>query len=139
MPESKKTKRKSTQYKRKSTQDKRKPKKGGSSIIISTQTDVPENYEVIAPGMIIGRSIRSMNMINSFLSGLSGIFGGKQDWTGVEKLLDEVREDAEKHLVEIANSNGADMIIGTNVEISELGQKNSLLICTMTGTMIKRK
>lgn len=139
MPESKKTKRKSTQVKRKSTQYKRKSKKGGSSIIISTQTDVPENYEVIAPGMIIGRSIRSMNMINSFLSGLSGIFGGKQDWTGVEKLLDEAREDAEKHLVEIANSNGADMIIGTNVEISELGQKNSLLICTMTGTMIKRK
>ena len=79
-----------------------------------------------------------MNMINSFLSSLSGIFGGKQDWTGVEKLLDEVREDAEKHLLEIATKYGADMIIGTNFEVSELGQKNSLLICTITGTMIKR-
>ena len=132
MPDSKKTKKKSTKVKRKS-------KKGGSSIIISTQTDVPDNYEVISPGLIVGRSIRSMNMINSFLSSLSGIFGGKQDWTGVEKLLDEAREDAQNHLLEIANRNGAEMIIGTTVEVSELGQKNSLLICTITGTMIKRK
>ena len=113
-------------------------KKGGSLIIISTQTDVPKNYKVILPGIIVGRSIRSMNMINSFLSGLSGIFGGKQDWTGVEKLLDEVREDSQNHLLEIANKYNADMIIGTKIEISELGKRNSLLICTMTGTMIKK-
>lgn len=134
MPNCKKNKKKSKITKKKCESK----KKGGSLIIISTQTDVPKNYKVILPGIIVGRSIRSMNMINSFLSGLSGIFGGKQDWTGVEKLLDEVREDSQNHLLEIANKYNADMIIGTKIEISELGKRNSLLICTMTGTMIKK-
>jgi uncharacterized protein YbjQ (UPF0145 family) len=115
-------------------------KKGGNSnILLSSLMNIPDNYKVIYPGIVIGRSIRSMSMVTSLLSSLSTIMGGKQDWTGVEEILDNVYKEAIQHLIENASEYSPDAIFGISIEISEIAsaKSNALLVCTVTGTMCK--
>ena len=115
-------------------------KKGGNSnILLSSLMNIPDNYKVIYPGIVIGRSIRSMSMVTSLLSSLSTIMGGKQDWTGVEEILDNVYKEAIQHLIENASEYSPEAIFGISIEISEIAsaKSNALLVCTVTGTMCK--
>ena len=120
-------------------------KKGGAidnkGILLSTLQDHSGQYKVIHPCVVTGRSIRSINLINSMLSSVSRIFGGKQDWTGVEDLLDTVRDEAVNHMIEKALSYEPDAILGIFIELSEIASSRSdaLLVCTVTGTMCKEK
>lgn len=120
------------------------PKKGGAifnkGILLSTLNDNTGKYNIIHPGIITGRSIRSMNIINSMLSSVSRIFGGKQNWTGVEDLLDTVRDEAINHMIEKSLQYEPDAIMGIFIELSEIASSRSdaLLVCTVTGTMCRK-
>lgn len=120
------------------------PKKGGAifnkGILLSTLNDNTGKYNIIHPGIITGRSIRSMNIINSMLSSVSRIFGGKQNWTGVEDLLDTVRDEAINHMIEKSLPYEPDAIMGIFIELSEIASSRSdaLLVCTVTGTMCRK-
>jgi len=109
-------------------------------ILLSSLTNITDKYEIIHPGIVTGRSIRSMSAINSILSSLSGIFGGRQNWTGIESILDKARDEAIDHMVENAQSYSPDAILGINIELSEIasGKSNALLVCTVTGTMCRK-
>lgn len=117
-------------------------KKGGNKnkkILLSSISNLPSDYEIINPGLVMGRSIRSLGVITSLLSGLSRFIGTKQDWTGVENILDTVRDEAIAHMIEKTVDN-CDAIFGVSVELSEIasGQSNALLVCTVSGTMCKK-
>ena len=116
-----------------------KTKKGGSNVLLSTLANLPSNYTIISPGIITGRSIRSMGIVNSLLSGLSSIVGSKQNWTGIEEILDNVREEALREMIERSTQYNPDAIFGINIELSEIssGKSNALLVCTVSGTMCK--
>ena len=129
-------------YKIKSKSNNKKIKKGGDNkILLSSLMNLPNNYEVIQPGIITGQSIRSMSIINSFLTSVSSFIGTKQDWTGVEKILDNVRKEALEHLIKNTEPYLPDAIFGINIEFSEisLGKSNGLLVCSITGTMCRKK
>jgi len=81
-----------------------------------------------------------MNVINSILSSISGIFGGRQNWTGIEDILDKARDEAIHHIVDNSSTYNPDAILGVTIELSELAsaKSNALLICTVTGTMCKK-
>ena len=102
--------------------------------------NLPDDYEIIYPGIITGRSIRSIGTITSFLSTISRFTGSKQNWTGVEKLLDQTRDEAIEHLMTQAKQYSPDAIFGLNIELSEIasGTSNALIVCSVAGTMCKK-
>ena len=117
-------------------------KKGGNSnkkILLISISTLPSNYEIINPELVMGRSIRSLGIITSALSGLSRFIGTKQDWTGVENILDTVRDEAISHMIQ-KNNKWLWCNFGVSVELSEIasGQSNALLVCTVSGTMCKK-
>ena len=126
-------------FKNKPKPKSKKPKKGGSNVLLSTLTNLPNNYKIISPGIITGRSIRSMGIVNSLLSGLSSIVGSKQNWTGIEEILDNVRKEALDEMIDRSKEYNPDAIFGINIELSEIssGKSNALLVCTVSGTMCK--
>ena len=116
-------------------------KKGGNyNILLSSLSNLPDDYEIIYPGIITGRSIRSIGTITSFLSTISRFTGSKQNWTGVEKLLDQTRDEAIEHLMTQAKQYSPDAIFGLNIELSEIasGTSNALIVCSVAGTMCKK-
>ena len=136
----KKTKKTQKTQKTKKTQKTNTKKGGDYNILLSSLSFLPTNYELIHPGIVTGRSIRSIGTINSFLSGISRFTGSKQNWTGVEKILDTTRDEAINHLIEKAQQYSADAIFGLNIELSEIasGTSNALIVCSVSGTMCRK-
>jgi uncharacterized protein YbjQ (UPF0145 family) len=126
--------------KKKNTINKNTKKGGNDNILLSSLSNLPDNYEILYPGIITGRSIHSLGTITSFLSGLSRFTGSKQNWTGVEKKLDEVRDEAIEHLIKKSKQYSPDAIFGLNIELSEIasGSSNALLVCSVAGTMCRK-
>jgi uncharacterized protein YbjQ (UPF0145 family) len=92
-----------------------------------------ELYDTI--GMISSVSVHSISIIRGFLSGITGIFGGQQ--TLIEKKYKDIRYDAIEGLLKEANSVGANLIVGLDVEVSQIGDE--FMVFVASGTALKYK
>ena len=78
----------------------------------------------------------ALSSIRSFAQGLSGIFGSN-NLTSTGTKFEEARQNAEKKLRTAAVGKG-DLIVGANFNISEMGEKNSILVCHAYGTLLRK-
>ena len=92
-----------------------------------------ELYDTI--GMISSVSVHSISIIRGFLSGITGIFGGQQ--TLIEKKYKDIRDAAIEGLLKEANNVGANLIIGLDVEVSQIGDE--FMVFVASGTALKYK
>ena len=92
-----------------------------------------EKYNIIGP--VSGLSVHSISFFRDLVSGFTSLFGGSQSLIK-DKFLD-VRKEAMKDLERKGEKQGADMIAGIEVELTELG--NQFVVCVATGTALKIK
>ena len=108
-------------------------------IKVSTTSVNPPQFEVL--GLVNGLQVRSLNIFRQFLTGVASIFGtGTKDWTGVKDKFDKAREEALGEMIQNALKMGADEVIGTRIDVSEIsaGKDNDgMLIVAAYGTAIK--
>ena len=105
--------------------------------ILTTQQYDENKYEPL--GLVSGMHVITLSVLRKFLSGLSGFFGSDKDFSGVEEKFEKARDEAGAKIKKKAEKMGADIIVGTSFNLSEMGSKDSVLVCHAYGTALKLK
>jgi uncharacterized protein YbjQ (UPF0145 family) len=92
-----------------------------------------EKYEPI--GLINSVSVHSISLIRGIFSSITSIFGGQQ--TLIEQKYKDIRDQAIGGLIQEGKLVGAVLIIGLDVEVSEIA--GEFMVYVASGTALKYK
>ncbi|WP_282071871.1 heavy metal-binding domain-containing protein [Polaribacter atrinae] len=104
--------------------------------MIVTTTPTIENRPVTQYlGIVTGETIIGANFIKDFFAGIRDIVGGRSG--SYEKVLREAKDSALKEMQELANSLGAEAIVGVDLDYETVGKNGAMLMVTASGTAVK--
>ncbi|WP_135257563.1 heavy metal-binding domain-containing protein [Thermus caldilimi] len=86
-------------------------------------------------GIVFGEAIVGANIFRDLFASIRDIVGGRSG--AYEAELRRARELALEELAENARRLGADAVLGIDVDYEVLGQGNSMLMVTASGTAVK--
>lgn len=89
-------------------------------VIVVTTNDVPGCRVEAVFGEVFGTTVRSRNMFSNFGAGLKSMFGG--ELKGLTKAVIDSRMQATERLVEEARALGANAVVATRFDASEIGE-----------------
>ena len=75
------------------------------------------------------------NMFRDMFASIRDIVGGRSG--SYEKELRKARDTALKELEESANDLGANAIVGVDIDYEVLGEKNGMLMVSVSGTAVR--
>lgn len=106
--------------------------------MILTTTQGVEGKEVDRYlGIVFGEAIVGANIFRDIFASIRDIVGGRSG--AYEAELRRAREIALEELEENARFLGADAVVGIDVDYEVLGQGNSMLMVSVSGTAVKSK
>ncbi len=86
-------------------------------------------------GVVTGETIIGANFIKDFFAGIRDIVGGRSG--SYEKVLREAKDSALREMEERARRLGADAVIGIDIDYETIGQGNSMIMVTCSGTAVR--
>ena len=86
-------------------------------------------------GVVTGETIIGANFIKDFFAGIRDIVGGRSG--SYEKVLREAKDSALREMEERARRLGADAVIGIDIEYESIGQGNSMIMVSCSGTAVR--
>ena len=103
-------------------------------MIITTTPSVEGRNIVDYKGIVFGEVISGVNFVRDFAAGLSNFFGGRSG--AYEGEIGEARDKALEEMMKRAEKMGANAIIGIDVDYEVLGEKNGMLMVSVSGTAV---
>ncbi len=85
-------------------------------------------------GVVTGEAILGAHIFKDLFAGIRDLVGGRSG--AYEKTLAEAREIALKELGQAAAERGANAVVGIDLDYETLGQGNSMLMVTASGTAV---
>jgi uncharacterized protein YbjQ (UPF0145 family) len=85
-------------------------------------------------GVVTGETIIGANFFKDFLAGIRDVIGGRSN--SYEKVLREAKETAMAEMGERAAALGANAIVGIDIDYETIGQGNSMIMVTCSGTAV---
>lgn len=85
-------------------------------------------------GVVTGETIIGANMFKDFLANLRDAFGGRSG--SYESVLCEAKDTSIREMIERAQSLGANAIIGIDIDYGTIGEGNSMIMVTTSGTAV---
>jgi uncharacterized protein YbjQ (UPF0145 family) len=85
-------------------------------------------------GVVAGEAILGANFIKDILANIRDLVGGRS--RAYEKELRKARRLALDELAEMAAELGANAVVGGDIDYEVLGEKNSMLMVTASGTAV---
>ena len=85
-------------------------------------------------GIVTGETIIGANMFKDFLANLRDTFGGRSG--SYESVLREAKDTSMREMVERARLLGANAIVGIDIDYATIGETNSMIMVTTTGTAV---
>ncbi len=86
-------------------------------------------------GIVTGEAILGANMFRDMFAGIRDIVGGRSG--SYEKELRKAREIAFEEIMDAAARLGANAVIGIDVDYEVLGEKNGMLMVSVSGTAVR--
>ncbi|CAI8011793.1 UPF0145 protein PTH_2690 [Geodia barretti] len=86
-------------------------------------------------GLVTGEAIMGANMFRDFMAGITDLIGGRSGT--YESKLADARETALQEMQELAQQQGANAVVGIDIDYEVLGARNGMLMVTATGTAVK--
>ncbi len=86
-------------------------------------------------GVVTGEAVLGANIFRDIFAGIRDIVGGRSG--SYEKELRKAREVAFQELESEARDKGADAIIGVDLDYEVLGEKNGMLMVSISGTAVR--
>ena len=87
-------------------------------------------YKVI----VFGEVVSGVNFIQDFMGGLRDIVGGRSGT--YENELADARDKAVEEMLNRAKKMGANAVVGVDVDYEVLGEKNGMLMVSVSGTAV---
>lgn len=85
-------------------------------------------------GIVTGETIIGANAFKDFFAGIRDIIGGRSG--AYEKVLREAKDTSLQEMMERARQLGANAIVGIDLDYETIGQTNSMLMVTASGTAV---
>ena len=85
-------------------------------------------------GVVTGETIIGANVFKDFMAGLRDFFGGRSGT--YEKVLAEAKDTSLSEMAERARQLGANAVVGIDLDYETIGQGNSMLLVTCSGTAV---
>lgn len=103
--------------------------------MILTTTPQIEGHPVLEyKGIVTGETIIGANAFKDFFAGIRDIIGGRSG--AYEKVLREAKDTSLQEMMERARQLGANAIVGIDLDYETIGQTNSMLMVTASGTAV---
>lgn len=104
-------------------------------MIIVTTESVPGKKTIEYKGFVKGSTVQSKHIGKDIMAGLKTIVGGElKEYT---EMMEEAREKAIERMIENANANGANAIVGMRLESSSVMQNASEIIAYGTAVVVE--
>lgn len=104
-------------------------------MIISTTSHLEGRSVTKYLGIVSGEVISGVNVIKDIAAGITNFFGGRSG--SYEKELVEAKNKAIDEMQSVAESLGADAVIGVDIDFEVLGSEGSMLMVVATGTAVR--
>ena len=85
-------------------------------------------------GIVTGEAIVGANIFRDFFAGVRDIVGGRAG--AYEKELQKAREIALKEMTDSARAQGANAVVGIDLDYEVVGKNGSMLMVTACGTAV---
>lgn len=85
-------------------------------------------------GVVTGETIIGANVFKDFMAGLRDFFGGRSGT--YEKVLAEAKDTSLSEMAERTRQLGANAVVGIDLDYETIGQGNSMLMVTCSGTAV---
>ena len=85
-------------------------------------------------GIVFGEVVSGVNFIKDFMGGLRDIVGGRSGT--YENELADARDKAVEEMLNRAKKMGANAVVGVDVDYEVLGEKNGMLMVSVSGTAV---
>jgi uncharacterized protein YbjQ (UPF0145 family) len=107
----------------------------GAQHMLLTTTTVVEGHPVSKYlGVVTGEAIIGANVFRDLFAAVRDIVGGRS--ATYERGLGEARELAMAEMQQRATDLGANAVIGIDIDYEVLGQKNGMLMVSVSGTAV---
>ena len=85
-------------------------------------------------GIVIGEAVMGANIFKDLFASIRDIVGGRSG--SYEDELTKARQSAFRELEQEARNMGANAVVGIDLDYEVLGDKNSMLMVSMSGTAV---
>ena len=103
-------------------------------MIVTTTQHVEGRRVVAYHGIVAGQAIMGANMFRDWFASIRDIVGGRSG--AYEKVLTRGRETAVAEMIEEAQGLGANAVIGVDLDFETVGQSDSMLMVSASGTAV---
>ena len=103
-------------------------------MLITTTPSFEGKKIVEYKGIVFGEVVSGVNFIKDFMGGLRDIVGGRSGT--YENELAEARDKAVEERMHRAKKMGANAVVGVDVDYEVLGEKNGMLMVSVSGTAV---
>ena len=103
-------------------------------MIVTTTPSVEGRRVVAYHGIVAGQAIMGANMFRDWFASIRDIVGGRAG--SYEKVLTQGRETAVAEMIEEAQGLGANAVIGVDLDFETVGQSDSMLMVSASGTAV---
>ena len=103
-------------------------------MIITTTPNIEGHPIKEYKGLVTGETIIGANFLKDFLAGITDFFGGRS--SSFEAVLAKAKDVALREMQDRAAAMGANAIVGIDLDYEVLGQDNSMLMVTSSGTAV---
>ncbi|MDO9222905.1 MAG: heavy metal-binding domain-containing protein [Caulobacter sp.] len=104
-------------------------------MLTATTPTIAERPTRQTLGVVSGEVILGANIFRDLFAGIRDIVGGRAG--SYESVLRQAREGAMKEMIDEATRQGADAVVGIDIDYETLGANNGMLMVTATGTAVK--
>ena len=103
-------------------------------MLITTTPSFEGKRIVEYKGIVFGEVVSGVNFIKVFMGGLRDIVGGRSGT--YENELADARDKAVEEMLNRAKKMGANAVVGVDVDYEVLGEKNGMLMVSVSGTAV---
>ena len=103
-------------------------------MLITTTPSFEGKKIVEYKGIVFGEVVSGVNFIKDFMGGLRDIVGGRSGT--YENELAEARDKAVEEMMHRAQKMGANAVVGVDVDYEVLGEKNGMLMVSVSSTAV---
>lgn len=105
-----------------------------NDMLVTTTSNL-QNMEIVEyKGIVFGEVVSGMNFIKDFFAGITDKIGGRS--STYESEMMDARQKAIDEMCERASKMGANAVIGVDVDYDVLGEKNGMLMISVSGTAV---
>lgn len=103
-------------------------------MIVTTTPGVDGKRIVAYHGIVTGEAILGANFVRDFFASIRDVIGGRSG--SYERVLRSARDTALEELSDEARRLGANAVVGVSLDYGAIGQGESMMMVTASGTAV---